>query len=109
MKLMKPFLIQIIVSGVFVMTFYSGYAQTKSGVKSIKEISVDSRDKEEIKSFQSFDTHGNLIEEIDYDDDGKIKDHVKYEYNNEHLKTKEIQSFRFQRSLSIIFYNSYML
>ena len=74
------------------LIFLSGvtlHAQTKTGIKSVKEISIDNKDKETTKTFQSFDGQGNLTEEIEYEDDGKVKDHVKYEYNNSNLKIRE--------------------
>ncbi len=86
---MKAIEIKFIVLAFFILTCSTAYAQNKAGIKSVKEISVETKDKEVTRSFQSFDKNGNVIEEIEYDDDGRIKDHTKYEYNADHLKIKE--------------------
>lgn len=65
-------------------------AQTAQGIKSVTEISLDGKDKETTRSFKSYDETGNLIEQKEFDDDGKLKDHVKYEYNSGGQKVKEI-------------------
>ncbi len=65
-------------------------AQTAQGIKSVTEISLDSKEKETTRAFKAYDEIGNLIEEKEFDDDGKLKDHVKYEYNSGGLKVKEI-------------------
>ena len=61
-------------------------------VKSVTEVTVVTKGGKEVetkKSFQSFDAHGNVTEEIEYDDDGKVKDHATYEYNAAGQKVKE--------------------
>lgn len=61
-------------------------------VKSVTELTVATKGGKEVetkKSFQSFDAHGNVTEEIEYDDDGKVKDHAMYEYNATGQKVKE--------------------
>jgi hypothetical protein len=40
--------------------------------------------------YTKFDEAGNVIEEIEYDDYGKVKSHVQYEYDDYDNKTKEI-------------------
>ena len=89
MNNMKSFLSLALLLFLSISGMKNCFAQTKTGIKSVKEISIDNKDKETAKSFQSFDTKGNLIEEIEYEDDGKVKDRVTYEYNAENLKIKE--------------------
>ena len=64
-------------------------AQVVAGTKSVAEISIDSKGGETRKLFQAFDQKGNILEELEYEDDGKLKDHVKYEYDDRHRKIKE--------------------
>ncbi|MBN1597439.1 MAG: hypothetical protein JW894_04050 [Bacteroidales bacterium] len=49
----------------------------------------DSNGKKVIEQYEKFDIRGNLIEIIQYDSKGKIKDHEKYEYNSDNKKVKE--------------------
>ena len=61
-------------------------------VKSVTEVAIETKGGKDIetkKSFQSFDEKGNVTEEIEYDDDGKEKDHATYEYNTQNQKVKE--------------------
>jgi len=83
----KQFLLLLCFAFLLVSEF--SFAQTKTGIKSIKETSVDSKGKELPKSFEAYDPQGNLTEEIQYDDDGKIKVHEKYEFNKANQKVKE--------------------
>lgn len=70
-------------------------AQTKSfpgKVKSVTEVVIETKSGKETerkKSFQSFDERGNVLEEIEFEDDGKIKSHNTYEYNEQGLKVRE--------------------
>lgn len=65
----------------------------KSGkVKSVTEVVIEMKGGKETevkKSFLAFDERGNTIEEIEYDDDGKIKTHTTSEFNNLDQKVKE--------------------
>ena len=61
-------------------------------IKSVTEFSVETKNGKEIetkRSMQVYDQSGNITEEIEYDDFGKIKDHTVSEYNAENLKVKE--------------------
>jgi hypothetical protein len=74
------------------------YAQKKKSAakNSLKSMVVyvqkyDSPNGKSIKDSETFfDTKGNTIEEIEYED-GKVKKHVKYEYDIEDNKIKEIE------------------
>src|SRR6478609_6237939 len=68
-------------------------AQTKSAVKSEAEYAIETKGGKSIeikKHYQEYDQRGNLVDEIDYDSDGKMKEELKYEYNNQNQKVKEI-------------------
>ncbi len=61
-------------------------------VKSVTEVAIENKGGKEIeitKSFRSYDEKGNLTEEIEYDDDGKVKNHSAIEYNEKQQKVKE--------------------
>lgn len=70
-------------------------AQTKpfpGKIKSVTEVVIETKSGKETerkKSFQSFDERGNVLEEIEFEDDGKIKSHATYEYNEQGLKVRE--------------------
>lgn len=70
-------------------------AQTKpfpGKVKSVTEVVIENKNGKETerkKSFQAFDEQGNVIEEIEFDDDTKIKSHTTYEYNEQGMKVRE--------------------
>lgn len=70
-------------------------AQTKpfpGKIKSVTEVVIETKngkESERKKSFQSFDEQGNVLEEIEFEDDGKIKSHATYEYNEQGLKVRE--------------------
>ena len=75
--------------------FFSGnlLAQSKSPVKSQTEFAVETKGGKSVeikKHYQQYDQRGNLVDEIDYDNDGKLKEESKYEYNNQNQKVKEI-------------------
>ena len=75
--------------------FFSGnlFAQTKSPVKSSTEFAIETKGAKSIeikRHYQEYDQNGNLVNEIDYDSDGKMKEELKYEYNNLNQKVKEI-------------------
>ncbi|HUM46604.1 MAG TPA: hypothetical protein PLD84_06735 [Chitinophagales bacterium] len=75
------------------VTLLQAQSKTNAGkVKSITEVVIETKGGKEAetkKSFQSFDERGNLLEEIEYDDYGKIKNHTTSEYNEQNLKVKE--------------------
>jgi hypothetical protein len=61
-------------------------------IKSVTEFSVETKNGKELetkRTLQVYDQSGNITEEIEYDDFGKIKDHTLSEYNGENLKVKE--------------------
>ncbi|MCX7987653.1 MAG: hypothetical protein N2662_12020 [Bacteroidales bacterium] len=72
-------------------------AQKKKTVleKHIKTVTVYNEDYEknngrQVKdSFTRFDEEGNVIEEIEYDEYGKVKKHLLYEYDKDGNKIKE--------------------
>lgn len=72
-----------------------GMAQTKSTthkIKSVTEVVITTKGNKETetkKSYELFDERGNTIEEINYDDDGKIKEHTTSEYNELNKKVRE--------------------
>lgn len=68
-------------------------AQTKPAVKSQTEYAIETKGGKSIeikRHYQQFDQQGNLVDEIDYDSDGKMKEETKYEYNSQNQKVKEI-------------------
>src|SRR5439155_9117034 len=74
-------------------SFSNLFAQTKSPVKSQTEYSIETKGGKSVeikRHYQQFDQHGNLVDEIDYDSDGKMKEETKYEYNSQNQKVKEI-------------------
>lgn len=58
-------------------------------VKSITEVIVKG-DKTYNDTFQSFNKNGNVLEEIKYDNSGKIKERVTYKYNKSNKKSEQI-------------------
>jgi hypothetical protein len=74
-------------------------AQKKNVVKSnnIKSVTEYKQDMEKgnaakIKeSYTLFDDDGNVLEEINYDAAGKVKTHLKYQYNSDNNKIKETE------------------
>ena len=50
---------------------------------------MDSNGKERVERIERYDEDGRMIEEIDYDSNEKIKNHIQYVYENE-LLMKEI-------------------
>lgn len=75
--------------------FLSGnlFAQTKSPVKSTTEFAIETKGGKSVdikRHYQEYDQHGNLVDEIDYDSDGKVQEELKYEYNSQNQKVKEI-------------------
>lgn len=44
-----------------------------------------------LESLTRFDEHGNIIEEIEYNNEGKLKSHRKYEYDKSGNRIKEIE------------------
>lgn len=61
-------------------------------IKSVTEVVIESKSGKDVeinKSFRAFDAQGNLIEEIDYDDAGKIQSHTISEFNQKNQKIKE--------------------
>ena len=69
------------------------FAQSKTAVKSQTEYSVETKGGKSVeikRHYQHFDQQGNLVDEIDYDSDGKLKEETKYEYNSQNQKVKEI-------------------
>lgn len=67
-------------------------AQTKPPVRSVTEFAIETKGGKsiEIKRFyQEYDQRGNLVNEIDYDSEGKVQEELKYEYNTLNQKVKE--------------------
>lgn len=79
-------------------------AQIPTGVKSVTEISIDSKDKETTKSIKVYDKLGNIVEEKEFEDDGKLKEHVQYEYNEAGHKMKETHFSADGKAYEIISY-----
>ena len=68
-------------------------AQTKAPVKSQTESAIETKGGKSVeikRHYQQFDQRGNVVDEINYDGDGKITEELKYEYNNQNQKVKEI-------------------
>lgn len=69
-------------------------AQSKKDIKSNKVKSVTEvivkGDKTYNDAFQSFNKNGNTLEEINYDNTGKIKERITYKYNNSNKKSEQI-------------------
>lgn len=91
MKYLSIFAISILIS-------LPVFSQKKNNeqLKKIKTTTVFEEDFEknngrQIKeSFTKFDLSGNIIEEIEYDEYGKVTLHMQYEYDKDGNKTKEI-------------------
>jgi YD repeat-containing protein len=67
-------------------------AQDKSLLKTESGFSIEMKGGKEIqikRHFRSYDEKGNIIDEIDYDSDGRIKEEIKYEYSSRNEKIKE--------------------
>ena len=92
---MKKIVLTLLVS-VFVLSIHG---QKKKDIQShkIKSTTVYNEDAEKTKgkqvldSYTKYDESGNTVEEIEYDEVGKIKKHVVYEYDDDGNKTKEIE------------------
>jgi len=46
---------------------------------------MDSNGKEQLERIERYDDNGEMIEEIDYDKNGKVKQHIQYVYENDLL------------------------
>lgn len=76
----------------------TAFSQSKKDIKKnkIKSVKVtntvikDGKDQTLNESFQRFDASAEVIEEINYDDDGGIKSHFTYTLNKNGDKTEEI-------------------
>jgi hypothetical protein len=92
---MKKILIISILSFLAINPIFS---QKKKSIQAnkIKSTTVMQEDYEKNKglslkeSFTKFNESGDIIEEIEYDDNGKEKLHIQYEYDDNDNKTKEI-------------------
>ncbi|MEO6166970.1 MAG: hypothetical protein ABIO46_12735 [Chitinophagales bacterium] len=99
---MKKIQLTIIVSFLVIIfllpnTLVKAQSKMNTGkVKSVTEVTIETKggkEAENKKSFQSYDERGNMLEEIEYEDDGKIKNHTTSEYNEQNLKIKENSFF----------------
>ena len=78
---------------------YSAFSQSEKEIATDKiktETEMISDDKSGIEtyhkeSYTAYDQNGNTVEEIQYNDDGSIKEHKKYTYNASNLKTEETE------------------
>jgi S-adenosylmethionine hydrolase len=79
------------------LVFSSANAQSISHpekIRSVTEVVIETKGTKESevkKSFQQFDMKGNVTENIEYEDDGKVKNHSTYEYNDLNQKVKETE------------------
>jgi hypothetical protein len=62
----------------------------KNSVKAITEIVVEGT-KSHKELFQRFNKKGNVVEEIEYDNTGKVKNSKKTDYNKENDKIEEVK------------------
>lgn len=77
----------------------SASAQKKNTVKrnNIKSVTEYKQDMEKSnapkikEAYTLFDDEGNVLEEINYDAVGKVKTHLKYQYNSDNNKIKETE------------------
>lgn len=86
---------------VLVLLFFVGgllSAQKKttakeSNVRSITEYKQDvEKNGPQLKeAYTLYDKNGNVLEEIEYDSQGKVKTHMKYQYDGNNNKIKEIE------------------
>ena len=84
--------LMIIAGMAFMFPLHAQNISHPEKIKSVTEFSVESKNGKEIetkRSLQVYDQSGNITEEIEYDDFGKIKDHTVSEFNGENLKVKE--------------------
>jgi hypothetical protein len=82
---------------IFIMSFIglsiNAEAQSRKKIDSLQIIEkafydidyLDSYGKEVLVKIERFDQRGELIEEIEYEDNGKIKKHIQYQYRGELL------------------------
>lgn len=74
-------------------TLYSQKNDSKPKVKSVTVMEENYEDDksgtQQKESFTRFDLQGNIVELIEYDKEGKEKQHILYEYDKEGHKTKE--------------------
>jgi hypothetical protein len=73
-------------------------AQSKNSIKENKVRSVteykqdvDKNGAKTKESYTLYDANGNILEEIEYDSAGKIKNHSKYQYDSNNNKIKETE------------------
>ncbi|NJK93591.1 MAG: hypothetical protein HC905_00505 [Bacteroidales bacterium] len=84
---------------IFLMVCFTVEAQKKNSVKTnnIKSVTeykqdVDKNNGAKVKeAFTLYDINGNILEEIEYDSQGKVKVHMKYQFDSNGNKTKEIE------------------
>ena len=74
-------------------TLFAQKSDTKPKVKSVTVMEENYEDDksgtQQKESFTRFDLQGNIVELIEYDKEGKEKQHILYEYDKEGHKTKE--------------------
>ncbi|HRH66434.1 MAG TPA: hypothetical protein PLU53_09060, partial [Bacteroidia bacterium] len=93
---MKRILFLILVS--FLALSFQSFAQSKKDlkrnkvktIKITKTITKDGKEQTINELFQRFDANMEVIEEINYEDDGAFKSHFSYVYNKNGDKTEEI-------------------
>lgn len=85
---------------VFVFCFtLPSLAQKKTDPKmnNVKSVTVSKQDFEKgagpvlRESYVLYDANGNVLEEIEYNNDGKVKTHFKYQYDGNGNKIKEFE------------------
>ena len=77
----RAFLFLVTFSLSFTVLSQSKKEIKKNNVKSVKETNTTFIDGKEVTldvSFQRYDDDGNLVEEVEYNDEGKVKSHNLY-------------------------------
>ena len=92
---------------------YSAFSQSEKEIAADKiktETVMISDDKSGIEtyrkeSYTAYDQNGNTVEEIQYNDDGSVKEHIKYTYNSSNLKSLIARDFKVPAFSTIITFN----
>lgn len=77
----------------FILSGLVVYAQNKFKTRTETVTEYDKKAKKFIthkESYQLYNTNGDVIEEYGYDKKGNVNKHIKFEYNSNGKKTKEI-------------------
>jgi hypothetical protein len=102
---------QYLVGALLIAVPMSALGQKKSSLKENKIRSITEYKQDMTKSspklkenYTLYDMKGNILEEIEYDAAGKVKTHMKYQFDDDNNKIKEIELGPDGKTLKIIEY-----